>query len=133
MLVLDLVEVAGWLKSKKGVDDGMEHQHQHTILVIFKLPVSRRLAKGSNVVKRVHERAEMFEELGTGGAEGGGGRGGGWTRNSIQLPQTAYLDSADAGPNSIGPDPFSGSEFLKPERRILYFAIVPSSCSHEPS
>ena len=75
MLVLDLVEVAGWLKSKKGVDDGMEHQHQHTILVIFKLPVSRRLAKGSNVVKRVHERAEMFEDLESGDAERNSFRG----------------------------------------------------------
>ena len=47
----------------KGIDDGIEYQHQRTILIKLKLPASRRIATAANVMKRPQENANVFEQL----------------------------------------------------------------------
>ena len=51
------------LQSMKGIDDGIEYQHQRTILITLKLPASRRIATAANVMKRPQENANVFEQL----------------------------------------------------------------------
>ncbi len=96
------------------------------MLVIVNLSISRRIATGVNVMKRVQERADIFEELDSCDVGRHDFRGiserrfGGrffwwyptrmtlpqWMRNSTQLLQTAHLGGANNEPNRIGPDPF---------------------------